>query len=55
MLIANYIYAAIKSGYWKMEQWQAWADNLIISHDELEEFVYGLSVAENDHEVHSAI
>ena len=55
MLIANYIYAAIKSGYWQMEQWQAWADNLIISHDELEDFVYGLSVAENDYEVHSAI
>ena len=55
MLIANYIYAAVRSGYWQMEQWQAWADNLIISHDELEEFVYGLSVAENDHEVYSAI
>ena len=33
----------------------AWADNLIISHDELENFVYGLSVAENNREVYSAI
>ena len=55
MLIAHYIYAAVGSGYWKMEQWQAWADNLIISHDELEDFVYGLSVAENNREVYSAI
>ena len=55
MLIAHYIYAAVGSGYWKMEQWQAWADNLIISHDELENFVYGLSVAENNREVYSAI
>ena len=55
MLIAHYIYAPVGSGYWNMEQWQAWADNLIISHDELEDFVYGLSVAENNREVYSAI
>lgn len=55
MLIAHYLETVILSGYWKKEQWQAWADELIISHDELEDFVYGISLAENEMEAYGVL
>ena len=55
MIIAHYLNVVVSSGYWQKEQWQAWADELIVSHDELEDFVDDISVAEDESEVGAAL
>ena len=55
MPIVNYLHTIVISGYWKTEQWQSWADKLILSSNELKSWVYDVSFAKNREELCLAI
>lgn len=55
MPILHYFHTAVISGYFTKEQWQSWADEKIMSNDDLEEWIYDISVAEDASEVSYAI
>ena len=51
MPIVNYLHTIVVSEYWKKEQWQSWADELILCNDELEGWIYDVAVAKNKEEL----
>lgn len=51
MPIVNYLHTIVVSEYWKKEQWQSWADELILCNDELESWIYDVAVAKNKEEL----
>lgn len=55
MPIVNYLHTIVVSEYWKKEQWQSWADELILCNDELESWIYDVAVAKNKEELCSSI
>lgn len=55
MPIVNYLHTIVESEYWKKEQWQKWADELIINYDELEDWIYDVSFANDKEELCLAI
>lgn len=55
MPIVNYLHTIVISGYWKEEQWQSWADKLILCNDELETWIYDVAFAKNKNELCLAI
>lgn len=55
MPIVNYLHTIVVSGYWKADQWQSWADKLILSGDELKSWVYDVAFAKNKEELCLAI
>ncbi len=55
MPIVNYLYTIVVSGYWKKEQWQSWADELILCNDELEDWIYDVAFARDEEELYVAI
>lgn len=55
MLIANYLYVAVISGYYKKQDWQAWADKIIISNNNLDIWIYDVSMAQNKEELYKSI
>ena len=55
MTIVNYLHTIVVSGYWKEEQWQSWADQLIMNHDELEDWVFDVAFAQSKEELCLAI
>lgn len=55
MPIVNYLHTIVVSEYWKVEQWQSWADKLILSNDELEDWIYDVAFAKNSEQLCLAI
>ncbi|MDE6312583.1 MAG: hypothetical protein K2M46_03025 [Lachnospiraceae bacterium] len=55
MPIIHYLHTAIVSGYLKKEQWQFWADERIVQNNELDEWIYDVSIAKSKEEVCNAI
>lgn len=55
MPIINYLYTAVLSGYLKKEQWQKWADCIIMNESEVDTWIYEVSIAKNASEVCNAI
>lgn len=55
MPIINYLYTAVISGYLKKEQWQEWADCIIMNKNDIETWIYEVSLAENASELCNAI
>lgn len=58
MPIVNYLHTIVVSGYWEEEQWQSWADKLIMDNDqndELEEWVFDVAFAHSKEELCLAI
>lgn len=55
MTIANYIYIAVISGYYSKSDWQKWADEEILNNDDVEEWVYKVSLAKDKEELYEAI
>lgn len=51
MPIVNYLHTIAVSEYWKKEQWQSWADELILCNDELEGWIYDVAVAKSKEEL----
>lgn len=47
MPIVNYLHTIVLSKYWNTNQWQSWADCLIICNDNLEEWVYDVAIAKS--------
>lgn len=55
MPVVNYLHTIVESEYWKKEQWQKWADELIINHDKLEDWIYDVAFANDKEELCLAI
>ncbi|MGL4107038.1 hypothetical protein [Clostridium sp. LP20] len=55
MTIANYIYIAVMSGYYSKSDWQKWADEEILNNDNVEEWIYNVSLAKDTEELYEAI
>lgn len=55
MLVAHYLYMAVISGYYKRGDWQAWADRIILNNDDLETWIYDVSIAQNEEQLYEAI
>lgn len=55
MPILHYFHTAVVSGYLTKEQWQLWADERIMNNDDLEKWIYDISVAEDASEFSCAI
>ena len=57
MLVAHYLYIAVISGYYKRRDWQAWADRIILNNDndDLETWIYDVSIAQNEEQLYEAI
>ena len=53
--IANYLYSIVYSDVYGKEDWRNWADQLIISHDNLDVWIYDLSMARNKEQVFEAL
>lgn len=51
MPIVNYLHTIVVSEYWKKEQWQSWADELILCNDELKDWIYDIAFAKNREEL----
>lgn len=49
--IANYLYSIVYSGIYNKTDWQKWADQLIINHDNLDLWIYNLSMARDKNQV----
>lgn len=49
MPIVNYLHTVVISRYWNREQWQSWADGLILCNDNLEHWIYKVAFS-NDRE-----
>jgi hypothetical protein len=43
--IANYLYAAVSSGIYTKKDWQSWADKQILNKDNVEDWIYNVSLA----------
>lgn len=55
MPIVNYLYTIVVSGYWKVEQWQSWAYELIMCNDNLEDWIYEVACAKSREQLYLAI
>ena len=55
MPIVNYLHTIVLSKYWNTNQWQSWADRLIVCNDNLEEWVYDVAIAKSREELLLAI
>ena len=55
MTIANYIYIAVISGYYSKSDWQGWADKQISNNDDVEEWIYKVSLAKDIDELCTAV
>lgn len=55
MLVAHYLYMAVISGYYKKRDWQAWADRIILNNDELDIWIYDVSIAQDEKQLYDAI
>lgn len=55
MPIVNYLHTIVVSEYWKEEQWQSWADKLILCNNELEDWIYDVAFAKNREQLCLAI
>lgn len=51
MPIVNYLHTIVVSEYWKEEQWQSWADELILCNNELKNWIYDVAFAKNREEL----
>ncbi|WP_291562646.1 MULTISPECIES: hypothetical protein [unclassified Clostridium] len=47
MTIGHYIYIASVSGYYSKSDWQGWADRQILNKNEVEDWVYKVSLAKD--------
>lgn len=54
-LIAHYLNTAVASEYYKKEDWENWADNIIMNESNLDEWIYDVSIAKNKNELFAAI
>lgn len=54
-LIAHYLNTAVASEYYKKEDWENWADNIIMNEGNLDEWIYDVSIAKNKNELFAAI
>ena len=55
MPIANYLHTIVISEYWEEEQWQSWADELILRNDKLENWIYDVAFAKDKEKLYLAI
>ncbi|GAA0075640.1 hypothetical protein UT300005_00180 [Clostridium sp. CTA-5] len=55
MTIANSLYIAVIIGYYSKSDWQKWADEEILNNDDVEEWVYNVSLAKDTDELYKAI
>lgn len=55
MPIVNYLHTIVISEYWKVEQWQSWADKLILCNNELEDWIYDVAFAKDREQLYLAI
>lgn len=46
-MIANELQIIAQSGYYSAKDWQAWADNIILNSDEVDSWIYDVSLAQN--------
>ncbi len=54
-MILHYLHTVVASEYWKKEEWQLWADKLILQNDEFVEWIYDVAVARSKEELYLAI
>ncbi len=54
MLIANYIYNIVTSGYYTEKDWKAWSDDEFLYKEVVEDWIIDLGMA-NDNEVYTVI
>lgn len=47
MTIINYLYIIVISGYYAKKEWQKWADEEILKKDEVDEWIYKISLAKD--------
>lgn len=43
----HYLHTIVNSGYWEKKEWQSWADDLIGCNENLDIWIYDVSVAKN--------
>lgn len=52
---AHFLYIAVLSGYYKRKDWQAWADQIILNNDDLELWIYDVSMAWEKEQLYDAL
>ena len=55
MIIVNYLHTVVISGYYEKEQWQSWADKIILNNENVQSWIYDVAVAKNKQELFDAI
>lgn len=55
MTIGYYIYIASMSGYYSKTDWQSWADRQIMDNDEVEEWIYKVSLVKDIEDLCTAV
>ena len=55
MIIVNYLHTIVISGYYEKEQWQSWADKIILNNENVQSWIYDVAVAKNKQELFDAI
>ena len=55
MTIGYYIYIACVSGYYTKSNWQNWADRQILNNDEVQDWIYKVSLAKDIEELCIAV
>lgn len=55
MLIAHYLYTAVISGYYEKKDWQAWADRIILNNNDIETWIFDVSIAQDKEQLYNAI
>lgn len=56
-MIAHYLHTIVLSGYYTSDDWQSWADNIILNNDikNIEYWIFDVSLAKNQDELFNAI
>ncbi|MBN3524087.1 hypothetical protein [Paenibacillus apiarius] len=55
MTIGHFLYIACVSGYYSKSDWQGWADRQILKKNEVEDWIYKVSLAKDIEELSSAV
>lgn len=45
--VIHYLHTIVVSHYWGKKEWQAWADDLIVCNEELDSWIYDVSMAKD--------
>lgn len=54
-LVAHYLHTAVSSEYYVKKDWEEWADRIIMNKENLDMWIYDVSIAKNLEEFFSAI